>query len=114
MGLESIHGLRIHDPNDNDNYDGCVDEVAIALGDDGMLAGLRKLRMDGKLQHVSLGMNCNRESYMGKPDEILRLIHGAERGTFDSALLSAGWNLLTQTGLPCLLECQRHGIAVRW
>lgn len=112
MGLENIYGLRIHDPNDNSNYDGSVDEVSIALKDDGMLAGLRKLRADGRIQHVGLGMNCNREAHQGAPDEVVRLIRGAEKGTFDSALLAGGWNLLSQKGLPCLLECQRQGIAV--
>ncbi len=44
--------------------------------------------------------------------QILRLIRGAPERTFDSALLAGGWNLLTQTGLPCLLECEARGIAV--
>jgi len=112
MGLEAAYGLRIHDPNDNSNYDGSVDEVAVALKEDGMLAGLRKLRAEGIIHHVGLGMNCNREAHQGVPDEVLRLIRGAEDGTFDSALLAGGWNLLCQKGLPCLLECQRRGIAV--
>ena len=29
----------------------------------------------------------------------------APRGTFDSALLAGGWNLLCQAGLPCYVEC---------
>ena len=33
-------------------------------------------------------------------------------GTFDSALLAGGWNLLTQEGLPCYEECERRGVAV--
>ena len=33
-------------------------------------------------------------------------------GIFDSALLAGGWNLLSQAGLPCLLECQRRGVDV--
>lgn len=120
MGLQSVYGLRIHDPNElrsaqdpNDvqNHDGSVDEVSVALAEDGMLAGLRKLRAEGKIQHVSLGMNTNREAHMGVPDEVLRLMHGADEGTFDSAQLAGGWNLLCQEGLPCLLECQRRGIA---
>jgi len=112
MGLETVYGLRIHDPNDNSNYDGSVDEVSIALKHDGMLAGLRKLRKDGRIQHVGIGMNCNRESHQGVADEVVPLIQGAEKGTFDSALLAGGWNLLCQKGAPCLLECQRHGIEV--
>ncbi|CAK0896055.1 unnamed protein product, partial [Prorocentrum cordatum] len=100
MGLSSVHGLRIHDPNDNSNYDGSVDEVAIALAPGGMLEGLRQLRAEGRIQHVGLGMNCNRLSHQGKPDEVLRLLRGAEEGTFDSALLAGGWNLLSQDQRP--------------
>jgi len=86
--------------------------VAIALAPGGTLEGLRELRAAGRIQHVGLGMNCNREAHQGKPEEVLRLLQGAEDGTFDSALLAGGWNLLSQDGLPCLLECQRRGIEV--
>merc|ERR1719223_2557989 len=112
MTLPSIYGLRIHDPNDNSCYDKSVDEVATAPREDGMLAGLRQLKADGIIQHVGLGMNSNREAHQGVPEEIVRLIRGAEKGTFDSALLAGGWNLLSQAGLPCLLECQQQGIGV--
>merc|ERR1719247_601917 len=57
-------------------------------------------------------MNCNKEAHMGKPEEIIRLIRGADSFAFDSALLAGGWNLLSQAGLPCLLECQRRGVDV--
>merc|ERR1719223_2194099 len=112
MTLPSIYGLRIHDPNDNSCYDKSVDEVATAPREDGMLAGLRQLKADGIIQHVGLGMNSNREAHQGVPEEIVRLIRGAEKGTFDSALLAGGWNLLSQAGLPCLLECQQQCIPV--
>lgn len=112
MGLDHVYGLRIHDPNDNSNYDGSVDEVAIALGSNGMLEGLQKLRNEGTIKHIGLGVNCNREAHQGVPGEVLRLVRGAPKGCFDSALLAGGWNLLSQEGLPCLLECQRQGIAV--
>lgn len=48
----------------------------------------------------------------GVPGEILRMIGGTEAGTFDSALLAGGWNLLTQAGLPCFAECEARGIEV--
>merc|ERR1711862_916062 len=92
--------------------DGAVDEVAIALAPNGMLAGLEKLRADGIIRHVGLGMNCNVEAHQGVPEEVVRLIRGSKKGSFDSALLAGGWNLLSQKGLPCLVECQRQGIAV--
>lgn len=112
MRSSSVYGIRIHDPNDNSNADGSIDEVVVALAPNGMLEGLRKLRQEGRIQHVGLGMNCNREAHQGVPDQVLRLLEGAPEGTFDSALLAGGWNLLSQDGLPCLLECQRRKIEV--
>lgn len=117
LGLPAVHGLRIHDPNDNSNnrigQPGFVDEVAAALEPGtGMCAALRRLRASGAIAHVGLGMNCNAEPHQGAPGEVLRLLRGAEPGTFDSALLAGGWNLLSQAGLPCLLECERRGVAV--
>jgi hypothetical protein len=44
------------------------------------------------------------------PHEITRLLRTAPEGTFDSAMLAGGWNLLTQAGLPCMLECERLGV----
>ena len=111
-----VHTLRIHDPNDNSNNRfGCAgftDEVAIAVGEGGAMQELRRLRAEGTIAHVGLGMNCNREAHQGVPEEIVRLLSSCERGTFDSALLAGGWNLLCQAGLPCLLECQRLRVEV--
>jgi len=39
-------------------------------------------------------------------------VESSPTGTFDSALLAGGWNLLTQAGMPSLLACQRHAIPV--
>lgn len=113
MRLPSVFGLRIHDPNDNSSRDPAVDEVGIALGaSDGMIAEMRRMRERREIQHVSLGMNCNRESHQGVPDEIIRIIRGVPEGTFDSALLAGGWNLLTQAGMAAFLECENHHIDV--
>lgn len=116
MGLPKVYCLRIHDPNDNSNnragMEGFVDEVAVALGEDGMCSALRRLRREGVVAHVGLGMNCNREAHQGAPEDVLRLLGGAGPGTFDSALLAGGWNLLTQAGLSCYVECERRGIDV--
>lgn len=117
LRLKAVHTLRIHDPNDNSNNKvGCTpftDEVEIAVSEGGMMQALRRMRAEGTIAHVGLGMNCNLEAHQGVPDEVLRLIRSCEVGTFDSALLAGGWNLLCQTGLPCLIECQRRGVEVR-
>jgi D-threo-aldose 1-dehydrogenase len=110
-------GLRIHDPNDNSNNrvgitTGWTDEVGVALRNDGMCAGLRELRSAGSICHVSLGMNCNREPHQGAPEEVIRLLCGCPAGTFDSALLAGGWNLLCTDGMACLEDCQRLGVPV--
>lgn len=110
LGLDSVWALRVHDPCDNSTYDGITDEVAIAAA--GACVALRALRDQGVIRHVGLGMNCNKDSHQGSPDNIIRFIRSAEPGTFDSALLAGGWNLLTQAGLPCLLECEKRGIDV--
>merc|ERR1719329_367778 len=79
-----------------------------------MIQELRKMREEGVIIEVSLGMNSNGSSpHLGVPDEIVRLIRGAGQGVFDSALLAGGWNLLCQDGLPCLMECQRFGIGAQ-
>ena len=49
--------------------------------------------------------------FRGSANEVCRLLKLGD-GIFDSALLAGGWNLLSQTGLPCLLECARRGVDV--
>eukprot|EP00966_Prymnesium_polylepis_P128786 2978552-Prymnesium_polylepis.1 len=121
MGVPAVLGLRIHDPNDNSNNNAAMrsaghelaDEVAQAIDPEGGMCGrLAELRAAGTIAHVGLGMNCNREAHQGVPDEVLRLVRGCPAGTFDSALLAGGWNLLSQAGLPCYAECEARGIAV--
>lgn len=116
MGLPRVHGLRMHDPNDNSNnrrgMAGFVDEVAQALAPGGMVRALSDLREAGSVDEIGLGMNCNLEAHQGVPDEILRLLRRAPRGTFDSALLAGGWNLLTQAGMPCYAACEAAGVKV--
>jgi len=113
MQLANVYALRVHDPNDNSlNRGVSSDDVAVCLGEDGACLALRRLRREGVIQHVSLGMNSNLESHIGAPQEIVRMISSAPSGTFDSALLAGGWNLLSQAGLPCLAECERNGIPV--
>jgi len=117
MGVSEFYGLRIHDPNDNNinrfgdpNF---KDEVAEVLDkESGALSELIKMRENGNIKHLSLGMNCNKEQHQGVPDEIIRLLRKTDLGTFDSALLAGGWNLLSQAGLPCYLECQDRSVGI--
>lgn len=119
-------GVRFHDiaggdlPTTNDLVD-----AAVAPG--GMIEGLRSLRDEGAIVEVSLGMNANGDrpgsatrpgDVAGtcptntEPAQILRLIRGAPDGTFDSALISGGWNLLNQDAFEVFVECEARGIAV--
>ncbi len=122
LGVDSIHTLRVHDANDSDTQrkDG-VDEVAVCNADGGCVSRMVALREQGVISGVSIGANSNaynKEFYgtvghhQGVPDEIIRLIQEAPAGSFDSALLAGGWNLLNQAGTPVMVECQRAGIAV--
>jgi aryl-alcohol dehydrogenase-like predicted oxidoreductase len=122
LGVESVHTLRVHDANDSDTQrkDG-VDEIAVCNDSDGCVPRLVALRDSGVLSGVSIGANSNAYNkefhgvaghHQGVPEEIVRLIQGAAPGSFDSALLAGGWNLLNQAGLPVMVECQRAGIAV--
>mmetsp|Transcript_45949 Transcript_45949/g.144500 ORF Transcript_45949/g.144500 Transcript_45949/m.144500 type:complete len:474 (-) Transcript_45949:328-1749(-) len=81
-------------------------------GEGGMVDALRAMRDEGAISQVGLGMNCNRMPHQGVPEEIARLVTGAPQGTFDSALLAGGWNLLSQDGLATLQLCARRGVAV--
>lgn len=119
-------GLRFHDiasgtlPTTNDLID-----AAVAPG--GMIEGLRSLRDEGAILEVSLGMNANGDrpgsaarpgGVAGssptntEPAQILRLIRRAPADTFDSALVSGGWNLLNQDAYEVFVECEARGIAV--
>ena len=121
-----IGGLRFHDiaggdlPTTNDLID-----RAVAPG--GMVEALRSLREAGRIGEVSLGMNANGDrpgsaarpaDTPGKcldntePQQILRLIRKAPTGTFDSALVNGGFNLLNQDAYEVFVECQARGIKV--
>ena len=47
-----------------------------------------------------------------RSDAIIRLMRDAPIGSFDSALLAGGWNLLNQEGLRVFLEAEKRGIEV--
>lgn len=102
LGVGKLAGLRVHDPDD---IEGGVD--AALEPETGLLAEMVRLRDAGKIGRVGLGMNANL-----RPDLILRLLREAPVGTFDTALLAGGWNLLGQDSLPILVECEKLGVAV--
>jgi D-threo-aldose 1-dehydrogenase len=102
LGQQRLAGFRMHDPDASD-----VDD---ALAADGFLAGLRGLRAEGLIGQVSLGMNSDRIEPGGPHDSILRLVREAPAGTFNSALLAGGWNLLTHSSYDIMLEAQERGI----
>eukprot|EP00929_Paragymnodinium_shiwhaense_P015073 TRINITY_DN123085_c0_g1_i1.p1 TRINITY_DN123085_c0_g1~~TRINITY_DN123085_c0_g1_i1.p1 ORF type:complete len:388 (-),score=68.63 TRINITY_DN123085_c0_g1_i1:303-1466(-) len=113
MCVEKVNYLRIHDPNDNScNRERAVDEVAIALGEEGMISEFVRMRKEGIVDKIGLGMNSNKQTHMGAPDQIIRLVEGCPRGTFNSALLAGGWNLLNQDGYECLEVCRQRGMEV--
>ena len=126
MDRPRVHTLRIHDPNDSPERPDGVDEVSIALQDgDGMISEMVRMRGEGLIDCVSLGMNSNCEIRPKRPElalppsltdgipaEIERLLKGAPQGTFDDALLAGGWTLLDQFGANVMLECQKQGVPV--
>ena len=46
---------------------------------EGMCAALRRLRGEGTVAHVGLGMNSNCEAHQGVPDEVIRLLREVRR-----------------------------------
>ena len=80
--------------------------ITSALAADGFLTGLRQLRNEGLIGEVSLGMNSNSPQ---TKTSILRLLRESPPGTFNSALLAGGWNLLNQDSYEVMLEAQERG-----
>ena len=80
--------------------------ITSALAADGFLTGLRQLRNEGLIGEVSLGMNSNIPQ---TKTSILRLLRESPPGTFNSALLAGGWNLLNQDSYEVMLEAQERG-----
>jgi hypothetical protein len=68
-----------------------------------MLEGMVALREEGRIGSVGLGMNCNDEPHQGVPGEVLRLLRGAPRGTFDNACLAGGLDGAPALFRSCLL-----------
>ena len=100
IGLDRLAGFRIHD---------CASEhIDTALA--GFVPGLVGLREEGLIGQVSIGMNTNNSGPKSAHDGCLRLMREAPAGTFNSALLAGGWNLLNQDSYDIMIEAQRRGI----
>ena len=96
LGVESVDGLRIHDAEDEARY--------AQANAGGGVAELVKLRDDGSIREVSLGMN--------DASFVRRMLEDNPPGTFDSVMMAGSWNLLDQDGEDVLAECERRGVAV--
>jgi aryl-alcohol dehydrogenase-like predicted oxidoreductase len=77
--------------------------------------GLVSLREQNKISQVSIGMMADGlpgYGYDNRSDAIIRLLREVPVGSFDSALLAGGWNLLNQEGLAVFLEAEQRGVEV--
>lgn len=107
LGVKTIHGLRIHDCESVSS----INETLAELGESpasssGGLATLVKLRSDGIIGEVSLGLN--------DADVALSILRQASVGSLDSIMIAGCWNLLEHplSSLELLLECQRNSVVV--
>mmetsp|Transcript_31128 Transcript_31128/g.43144 ORF Transcript_31128/g.43144 Transcript_31128/m.43144 type:complete len:384 (-) Transcript_31128:370-1521(-) len=98
VGSPPIYGLRVHDADEKWRLDQVMHPTS------GGISELVKLRQEGKIKDVSLGMN--------DPGAILAVLREFPPGTINSVMVAGCWNLLDQNGAELLLECQRRGIQV--
>merc|ERR1712137_1295654 len=94
--MGKIHCLRLHDAENEKRWQ----EVTEQGGIDEML----KLRAEGKINEVSMGMNSS--------DYLLKYIRKYPTGTFDNIMMAGCFNLIDQDGLELLRECQARGTKV--
>jgi len=92
-----LAGQRVHDPDTSGRCDA-------ALGRDGAVAELVRLRTEGHIGEVSIG--C------WSLEHTRRMLRSCPAGTFGSVMLAGRWNLLDQSGYELLLECQQRGVRV--
>ena len=99
LGVSSVFGLRIHDCESESKF-------ISAISENGGLAELVKMRSEGLIKEVSLGMN--------DPHFALRILRTAPPGTIDTIMIAGCWNLLDhdESALELLLECQGRGVRV--
>lgn len=99
LQTDKIFGLRLHDCESEAKFEA-------ATAPDGALAELVRLKHEGHIQDISLGMNDS--SYA------LRLLRISPPQSIDSVMIAGCWNLLDHdlTALELLQECQTRGIKV--
>ena len=90
-----IHCIRLHDAETEELYQWAVRDDAVG--------SLVRLKEQGKVQQISLGMN--------NPDFIMRYLQMYPQ-TFDNIMIAGSWTLMDQSGYKVLLECQRQGVKV--
>lgn len=101
-GLLELHGLRIHDcesPSD-------IATVLAPISFGGGLVQLVKMRADGVIHDVSIGLN--------DAGAALAILRAAPEGSLDSIMIAGSWNLLdhSELCLELLKECQMRNIVV--
>jgi len=96
LKVDKIHCLRLHDAENEKRWQ----EVTEQGGIDEML----KLRAEGKINEVSMGMNSS--------EYLLKYIRKYPTGTFDNIMMAGCFNLIDQDGIELLQECQARGIKV--
>jgi D-threo-aldose 1-dehydrogenase len=98
LSVSAVFGLRVHDC-ERDH-----DILELLHPDTGGLWELVRMREEGVICHVGLGMN--------DPTAALRILSVCPEGTLDSVLIAGAWNLLDQSALPLLQSCAQRRISV--
>jgi len=92
-----LAGQRVHDPDTDER-------CTAALAPGGALDELLRMRAAGEIGEVSIGCWSVKHT--------LRMLRARPAGTFDSVMLAGRWNLLDQSGVEVLAECQQKGVRV--
>lgn len=100
LQTDQIFGLRLHDCESEEKFEASV-------APNGALSALVKLKQQGLIQEVSLGMN--------DATYALRILRASPAESIDSVMIAGCWNLLDhdEAALELLNECQSRGITVQ-
>ena len=101
-GLKMLYGLRIHDCESPH----AIGTVLAPISCGGGLVELIKMRADGLIHDVSIGLN--------DAGAALAILRGAPEEALDSIMIAGSWNLLDHSELcmELLKECQMRNIVV--
>mmetsp|Transcript_15179 Transcript_15179/g.14577 ORF Transcript_15179/g.14577 Transcript_15179/m.14577 type:complete len:355 (-) Transcript_15179:175-1239(-) len=99
LQVEEVYGLRLHDCESNVHIDA-------VLSSNGGLGALVKMRGEGVIKDVSVGVN--------RADSALKIVKSAPVGSLDSLMIAGCWNLLDHSAecMELLIECQTRGVLV--